>query len=165
MHYAPAQHGGAPSPSARITLRLCPCQRSIAGPWLEAIGPVPPKLGNTLPPFLPLTRALCDLPRHRPHGVERAKLMGSASGVIEVESLAGNKLMPIQVQPDAELMTTSAFRSNILEQKHKLRLKSRHLGLPFVRVFFGIDSNDGIKDDTVGRNRSYLEGISLIDFV
>ena len=50
MHYAPAQHG-APSPSARITLRLCPCQRSIAGPWLEAIGPVPPKLGNTLPPL------------------------------------------------------------------------------------------------------------------
>ena len=48
---------------ARITLRLCPCQRSIAGPWLEAIGPVPPKLGNTLPPFLPLTRALCDPPR------------------------------------------------------------------------------------------------------
>ena len=91
--------------------------------------------------------------------------MGSASGVIEVESLAGNKLMPIQVQPDAELMTTSAFRSNILEQKHKLRLKSRHLGLPFVRVFFAIDSNDGIKDDTVGRNRSYREGISLIDFV
>ena len=79
--------------------------------------------------------------------------MGSASGVIEVESLAGNKLMPIQVQPDAELMTTSAFRSNILEQKHKLRLKSRHLGLPFVRVFFGIDSNDGIKNEIVVNNK------------
>ena len=77
--------------------------------------------------------------------------MGSASGVIEVESLAGNKLMPIQVQPDAELMTTSAFWSNILEQKHRLRLKSRHLGLPFVRVFFGISSLDGIKNETVGR--------------
>ena len=69
-------------------------------------------------------------------------MMGSASGVIEVESLAGNKLMPIQVQPDAELMATSAFWSNILKQKHKLRLKSRHLGPPFVRVFFGIGSND-----------------------
>ena len=69
-------------------------------------------------------------------------MMGSASGVIEVESLAGNKLMPIQVQPDAELMATSAFWSNILKQKHKLRLKSRHLGPTFVRVFFGIGRND-----------------------